>query len=173
MTTIDIGTIFTFFSQVADSIVQTPLFHSYGLLILFLFPVFTISLIPLPIEIPLAALVYARFDLITLLVTTFAAMMAGNMVLYYSALYGKIVIRRTTIFEEIDDSHFLHKHRWIMFSTFPAFFILGDALILYAVSKHMSVFSFVLPLMIGTFIRSVIAMLLVLGILAIPHFLNT
>lgn len=171
MTVIDITSIFGIFTEIADSIVQTAFFQSYGLLILFLFPVFTISLIPLPIEIPLAALVYAKFNLMVLLGVTFAAMMAGNLVLYYSALYGKVVIRRTTIFEEIDDSHFLHRHRWVMFSTFPAFFILGDALILYAVSKHMSVFSFILPLMIGTFIRSVVAMLLVLGILAIPNFL--
>lgn len=172
MTVVDISSVFAFFTQVADSIVQTQLFQNYGLLILFLFPVFTISIIPIPIEVPLAALVYAKFNLMVLLGVTFAAMMAGNLVLYYSALYGKVVIRRTTIFEEIDDSHFLHKHRWIMFSTFPAFFILGDALILYAVSKHMSVLNFILPLMIGTFIRSVVALLLVLGILAIPHFLS-
>lgn len=172
MTNIDISYIFSVFSQIADSIVQTPYFHSYGLLILFLFPIFTISVFPLPIEIPLAALVYARFDLITLVVVTWAAMLTGSLVLYYMAMYGKVAIYRTTIFEEIDDSHFLHKHRWIMFSTFPAFFILGDALILYAVSKHMGVTSFILPLMIGVFIRSVIAMLLVLGILSIPHFVH-
>lgn len=171
MTTDDISSIISFFTYIANTIINTQLFHDYGLLVLFLFPIFTISIIPVPIEIPLAALVYAKFNLTILLLVTWAAMMAGNMVLYYMAMFGKVIIRRTWMFEEIDESHFLHRHRWIMFTTCPAFFIIGDALIFYAVSKHMNPQSFFLPLLAGTFIRSVIAMLIVLGILALPSYL--
>lgn len=168
---IDLSGIMNLFTEIANGIVNTQLFQSFGLLILYLFPIFTISVIPIPIEVPLAALVYAKFNLMILLVVTWAAMMTGNMVLYYLASIGKVIIKRTTIFEEIEESHFLHRNRWIMFSTMPAVFIIGDALMLYAVSQHMKPQSFVLPLMIGTFIRSVIALLLVLGILALPQYL--
>jgi len=171
MTVIDISNIMQIFTDLADGIVNTQFFQSYGLLVLFLFPIFTISVIPIPIEIPLAALVYAKFNLTVLLLVTWAAMMTGNMTLFYLASAGKVVIKRTTIFEEIEESHFLHRNRWVMFSTMPAVFIIGDALILYAVSQHMKPQSFVLPLLIGTFIRSTIALLIVLGILAIPKYL--
>lgn len=159
------------FTEFANGIVNTQFFQSYGLLVLYLFPIFTISVIPIPIEIPLAALVYAKFNLLILLTVTWAAMMTGNMVLYYLAAMGKVIIKRATIFEEIEESHFLHRNRWVMFSTMPAVFIIGDALMLYAVSQHMKPQSFVLPLLIGTFIRSVIALLIVLGILALPQYL--
>lgn len=165
----DINTLLAWFTEVANSIVQTQFFQHFGLLVLFLWPFFTVSIFPIPIEVPIATLIYGNFPVLTVLLVTWAAMFGGSLFLYGLVMTGKFGIKRTTLFEEIEESHLLHRHRWVMFSLFPIIFILGDSLMVWAAVEHMKPQSFAIPLAIGTFIRSVIAILIVLGILALPH----
>lgn len=166
---VDINSIFAPLTEIANAIVQTQLFQQFGLLVLFLWPIFTVSIVPIPIEVPITTLIYGHFSVPIVLLVTWAAMFAGSLFLYGITMTGKMGIMRTTLFEEIEESSFLHRHRWIMFSTLPAVFILGDSLMIWAAGQHMKPQSFVMPLMIGTFLRSVIAILISLGLLALPN----
>lgn len=154
-----------------DAIVNTQFFQSYGLVVLLFWSFITVVILPIPIEIPITTLLYAHFNILLIFVTAWASIYLGTYIFYLILLSGKIAIHRTTIFEEIDDSHFLYTHRWILFSLAPMVYFVGDGAIIYAAYKHMPFSNFALPLIIGSFGRAVIAILISLGLLAIPSFL--
>ena len=166
---IDVNALLQPFTEMANAIVQTQLFQQFGLLMLFLWPIFTVSIFPIPIEVPITTLIYGHFNVGIILLVTWAAMLSGSLFLYGLVMTGKFGIKRTTLFDEIEESHLLHRHRWVMFSTLPIIFPLGDSLMIWAAAEHMKPQSFVLPLTIGTFLRSVIAILISLGLLSLPH----
>jgi membrane protein YqaA with SNARE-associated domain len=164
----DLTTIFTYFQQVGDGIVATPLFQNYGLFILLVWPLFTVSSIPIPIEIPIATLLYGKVSIIYVFLFAWAGVYSGSTLFYFLILSGKIGWHRTTVFEEIEESHLLQRYKNYFFTIGTAFFWVGDIILAYAALKHMPFSSFAWQMAVGTFLRTVIAVLIALGILSIP-----
>ncbi|MDE1767551.1 MAG: hypothetical protein KGI27_14955, partial [Thaumarchaeota archaeon] len=90
--------------ELGNAIVNTQFFQSYGLIILLFWSFMTVIILPVPIEIPITALLYAHFNILLIFATAWISIYLGMLVFYLILLSGKIAIHRTTVFEEIDDS---------------------------------------------------------------------
>jgi membrane protein YqaA with SNARE-associated domain len=88
----------------------------------------------------------------------------GNLIFYFMAKYTSLKLFRKDE-AELDDSHFLQKHRNWVFILAPLFFVTGDSIMIWAGAKKMPIHRFVIPMIIGNAIRVVIYLLSAMGLL--------
>ena len=151
---------------VAQTILGSPFFKQFGLLVMFIWEASPTLFIPIPLILFMLPLVYAGVNQIDILAVALAGSVIGDLLFYYLAKYSVLHIGKKAE-EEIDESHFLHQHRWLMFIAAPIFYLTGDAIMLYAGAKQMPVHKFIIPMFIGNAIRITFDLFIATGIIHI------
>ena len=153
-----------------EPIVQSELFQQFGLLILFLYTM-TPAIVFVPSELFLASFVATDTNPFLLIVIVGAGGFLGDMALYYLGWHGhKFLTKRKTA--GVKANHWLHKYKHVVFLLPPFTSIVGDLIMVYAGIKHIPLKIFWMYLLSANIARAILAVVVVYGIIQMPHILN-
>jgi len=161
---------FNFFQELSNQIITHPLFATFGTFFVFLW-----TLIPsaktIPVEILSLPLIQAGVSPIVLIIMASLGAIAGDYILYLAGRGVFHVIKRKSK-ELAKADHLLHKYRFIFLIT-PFIGLIGDTIVFVAGLERIG-FRRILPyIVIGHFIRFIIGMLALIGLIQLPDFFGT
>ena len=158
-----------YLSDLSSHIVNSPDFQTFGLIILFLWTAIPSSVFIS--EVILLPLIVTGVSPIVLIIVTTLGITVGN---YFVYLFGRGTYRiiKGKNNNQADAQHLLHKYRLPIFITVPFLFVIGDLIVGIAGYERIG-FRKILPfLLIGEFLRSILSVLVLMGLIELPNFLN-
>ena len=156
----------------ANWVISLPVFHDYGLWILFIYVILPTDVFPIPIETFMIPLILAKVNLTAILLVAWVGEVIGSIILYWLAFHGYRKLTKERTITYLSRNHPLFKYRFVLFTLAPIIYVTGDIMMIYAGVKHIHIKHFILPLTVGVFVRALIGLLISLGILALPSFLK-
>lgn len=161
--------ILQYFSELSERIIASPEFQSFGIGILFLW-------CAIPTSIPVTEIITLPLYLIgispiLLVIVTTLGVTVGNYILYVFGIGTHRVIKGMHR-KEADASSLLHRYRLPIFIAVPFLFVAGDIIMSIAGYQRIG-FRKILPyLLFGELIRSSLGILMIMGLVKLPSFLN-